>query len=90
MIAVAARSVASSPTINFVGRTYKGDPTVPSVWDTVNPLLAADKTFSASVEDFNTGNLPYAPNDVAYAQIGMKVLAEDAFGTFDMIVAAKY
>ena len=76
--------------MNFVARTFKGDPGVPGAWDTASPLLGTDKTFSTTTEDYNTGNLAYAPADVAYAQIGVKVPAVDAFGTFDVIVAAKY
>lgn len=89
MIAVAARGVFGSPTMNFVGRTFTGDPTLPSAWDTTG-LLGTDKTFATTNEDYNTGNLAYAPIGVAMAQIGLRMPAVDAYGEFDVTVAVKY
>jgi hypothetical protein len=93
MIAISARGYSGSPTMNFVTRTFTGDPSLPLAWNTGTPLLGTDKTFSNSdgFEDYNTGNLAFAPADVAFAQIGVKSpAAADGIGTFDIIVAAKY
>ncbi len=90
MIAVAARGVAGSPTMNFLSRTAIADPSRPGAWDTGSPLLGGTKTFSSVTEDYNTGNLIFAPTDVAYAQLAAKIPAVDATGTFEIIIAAKY
>jgi hypothetical protein len=90
MIAVAARGVTGSPTMNFLTRTFSGDPTRPGAWDTGSPLLGSNKTFSTTNEDYNSGNLAFAPTDVAYAQLAAKIPDVNATGTFDIIIAAKY
>lgn len=89
MIGVAARGVAGSPTMNFVARTFTGDPSLPSTWG--SNLLGADKTFASTNEDYNTGHLSFTPGDVALAQIGVKLpSAADGIGTYDIVVAARY
>lgn len=88
MIAVIARGVTASQSVNFVTRTFKGDRTIPSSWG--SDLLGSDKSFSAGNEDYNTGHLAWTPADVAYGQIGLKVAAADSSGCYDIIVAARY
>lgn len=89
MIAVAARGVSGSPTMNFVTRTFTGDPSTPSAWGT--PLLGTDKTYASLNEDYNTGNLAVTPGTVSLVQLGLKLPATtDGYGRFDIMVAAKY
>jgi hypothetical protein len=88
MAAVAARGISGSPTINFVGRTFEGDVSLPSTWGA--NLLGTDKTLSTTNEDYNTGDLTYAPTDTGWAQIGLKVPMVNAYGTLDILIAAKY
>ena len=89
MVAIAARGVSGSPAIDLVTRTYIGDPSIPSAWDTTG-LIGTDKVFSSTSEDYNTGNLAWAPADVAFGQLGLWIPAVNANATFDVIVAAKY
>lgn len=88
MVAVAARGCSASPQINFSTRTFEGDRSMPSAWGA--NLLGTNKTLSSTNEDYNTGDLVYAPTDVGFAQIGLVLPAVDAYGTLDIIVAARY
>jgi hypothetical protein len=88
MLAIAARGCSGSPGVNVVARTYTGDPSNPSAWG--SNLMAGDKTFSSTNEDYNTGNLVYAPTSVAWAELGLKVPAGSFYGSFDIVAAAKY
>ena len=89
MVAVAARGISGSPKLDIVTRTYEGDPSLPSAWDTTG-LIGTDKTFSSVNEDYNTGSLTFAPADVATAQLGAWLPAVDGRGTLDFIIAAKW
>jgi hypothetical protein len=88
MAAVTARGCSGSPQINFVGRTFEGDVSLPTSWGA--DLLGSNKTFSSTNDDYNTNDMTYAPTDTGWAQIGLKVPAVDAYGTLDILIAAKY
>jgi hypothetical protein len=89
MVGIASRSLTASVAMDIVTRTCKGDPEDFSAWDTTG-LIGTDHTFGTTAEDYNTGNLAFAPADVAFAQIGLYIPSVSANGSFDVIVAAKY
>lgn len=88
MVAVEARECVGSPQINFAGRTFIGDPTQPGTWGA--SLLGSEKVLSSLNEDYNTGNMAWAPTGAAWAQLALKVPAGNFYGTLDITVASKY
>ena len=52
--------------------------------------MSSAKTFSSTNEDWNSGDLGFAPSNVGWAQIGLYLPEANANGELRVIVAIKY